>query len=396
MNAPSAPASGRGLLLAPLSAGFVCVLVGFTSSYPIVLAAAEAMGMTRDQLVTLTLALGLAMGLTTLLPSLWLRIPVVTAWSTPGAALLVTSVENVPLEAAIGAFVACGVLLTLMGLTGWFARSMQRMPMAIASALLAGVLLRFALDAFAGLQTGFAIVAPMLLVWLVFKRLSPRYCIPLVLATGMLAAWASGRLVLHALAPLPPVPAIIVPSFQWPALVGVALPLFVVTMASQNVPGVATLQAHGYQRAPVSALIAITGATTLVLSIFGVFAVNLAAITAAICMGEEAHPDPAKRWQAAAFAGVFYLLMAAGAASLVDLFAAFPREMVVAVAGLALLPTIGRGLAVAVADESERDAALVTFVVTASGLTLLGIGSAFWAVLAGVLVRAVMRWKRGA
>ncbi len=383
-------ARGGGTLLAPLAAGFVCVLVGFTSSYPIVVAAAEAMGMTRDQLVTLTVALGLGMGLTTLLPSLWLRIPVVTAWSTPGAALLVTSVDGVTLPAAVGAFGLCGALLLLAGVTGWFARSMRRIPVDIASALLAGVLLRFALDAFAALETAFAIVAPMLLVWLVLKRVSPRYCIPLVLVTGMSAAALAGRVTLAPLASLPPLPEVIVPVFEWSALVGVALPLFVVTMASQNVPGVATLRAHGYH-APVSALITLTGATTLVLAPFGVFAVNLAAITAAICMGEEAHPDPAKRWQAAAFAGVFYLLMAAAAVSLVDVFSAFPREMVVAIAGLALLPTIGRGLAVALAEEGGRDAALVTFLVTASGLTLAGIGSAFWAVIAGVVVRLALR-----
>ncbi|MCP5152615.1 MAG: benzoate/H(+) symporter BenE family transporter [Ectothiorhodospiraceae bacterium] len=374
-------------MLAPLTAGFVCVLVGFTSSYPIVVAAADAMGMSRDQIVTLTLALAVAMGLTTMLPSLWLRIPVVTAWSTPGAALLVTSVEDVALGDAIGAFVVCGVLLTLAGATGWFARSMQRLPVALASALLAGVLVRFGMGAFAALETAFTVVAPMLAAWLVLRRLVPRYCIALVLLTGVAAASLTGALAPVSLAPLPPMPVPITPSFDWSAIVGVSVPLFVVTMASQNLPGVATLHASGYRAAPVSTLVALTGATTLVLAPFGVFAVNLAAITAAICMGEEAHPDPAKRWQAAVCAGLFYLLVAAGSASIVDLFSALPRELVATVAGLALLPTIGRGLAVALGEERERDAALVTFLVTASGLTLLGIGSAFWAVVAGVVVR---------
>lgn len=376
--------------IAPVSAGFVCVLVGFTSSYALVVAAAEAMGMSRDQLVTLTVAMALLMGLTTLLPSLVLRIPVVTAWSTPGAALLVTGVEGVALPEIIGAFIACGVLLTLAGASGWFERSMQRIPLALASALLAGVLLRFALEAFQGLATAFAIVAPMVVAWLACRRALPRYAIPVVLVTGTVAALLAGRLSLPALGIRVAPPAPIAPEVDLAALLGVTLPLFVVTMASQNVPGVAVLRANGYQ-APVSALVALTGIATVIGAPFGVFAVNLAAITAAICMGEDAHPDPGKRWQAASWAGAFYLLLALFAASLVDVFAAFPRELVIGIAGLALMPTIAAGLARAMHAEHERDAALLTFVVTASGVTLAGIGSAFWAVVLGVAALLLSR-----
>lgn len=385
---PASDAQRRSVLLAPLSAGFVCVLVGFTSSYALIVAAAHAMDMSRDQLVTMTLALCIAMGLTTLLPSVMLRIPVVTAWSTPGAALLVTAVDGLPLQVAIGAFLACGLLLTLAGATGWFARSMQRIPLSIASALLAGVLLRFALEAFSGLGTALGIMAPMLAAWMLFKRVSPRYCIPVVLVTGVGAALWSGRLDLPALSVGVAWPVPLLPHFEFAALLGVTLPLFVVTMASQNVPGVAVLRASGYD-APVSGLVTLTGVVTVALAPFGVFAVNLAAITAAICMGEAAHPDPRRRWQASACAGVFYLLLTLAAGSLVDVFAAFPRELVIGIAGLALMPTIAAGLAQAMDHEAEREAALLTFVVTASGVTLAGIGSAFWAVVLGLGLRLI-------
>jgi benzoate membrane transport protein len=384
--------SGAGTAVAVVVAGFVCVLVGFSSSYAIVVQAGLAMGLDAAGLATMTAALALGMGLTTLLPSLWLRIPMVTAWSTPGAALLATSLPGVPLPEAIGAFIVCGVLLTLAGATGLFERWMNRIPLSIASALLAGVLLRFGLDAFGALRTAPAIVGTMLAVFLVARRLTPRWAVPATLAAG-LAVVATGP----GLAPQAAIAAASVQPLAWPpafavsSLLGVALPLFVVTMASQNVPGVAVLRASGYEQAPVSRMLTIAGVATLLLAPFGAFALNLAAITAALCMAPDVHPDPNKRWLAAAAAGGFYLLVAAFAGPLAGLFAALPREMVVAIAGLALLPTIGRGLQAAVANEAERDPALVTFLVTASGLVLGGIGSAFWGVLAGVI--ALLAWR---
>jgi benzoate membrane transport protein len=343
----------------------------------------------------MTAALALGMGLTTLLPSLWLRIPVVTAWSTPGAALLAVSLPGVPLAEAIGAFVACAVLLAAAGASGLFERWMARIPISIASALLAGVLLRFGLEAFAGLRTQPAIVGAMLATFLVARRVSPRWAVPATLAAGIVAVLAGPGLVASTgVAAASLAPLAWPPSFSAPTLLGVALPLFVVTMASQNVPGVAVLRASGYGEAPVSRLLTIAGVATLALAPFGAFALNLAAISAALCMAPDVHPDPRRRWVAAACAGGFYLLVAAFAGPLAGLFAALPREMVIAVAGLALLPTIGRGLLAAVADEAEREPALVTFLVTASGLTLWGVGSAFWGVVFGVAALLVWRAPR--
>jgi benzoate membrane transport protein len=388
---PERPAAG-GLL--PMAvAGFVCVLVGYASSYAIVVQAARAMGLDAAQLATMTAALALGMGLTTLLPSLWLRIPVVTAWSTPGAALLAVSLPGVPLAEAIGAFIACAVLLTLAGATGLFERWMNRIPMSIASALLAGVLLRFGLEAFGGLRTAPGIVGAMLAAFLVARRLTPRWAVPATLGVGLVAVFAGPGLApaAGATATATIAPLAWPPSFSVSTLLGTALPLFVVTMASQNLPGVAVLRTSGYGDAPVSRLLTVVGLATLVLAPFGAFALNLAAISAALCMAPDVHPDPRRRWVAAACAGSFYLATAAFAGPLAALFAALPREMVIAVAGLALLPTIGRGLYAAVVDEAEREPALVTFLVTASGLELWGVGAAFWGVVFGVA--ALLAWR---
>jgi len=302
----------------------------------------------------------------------------------------------VPPAEAIGAFVACAVLLTAAGASGLFERWMNRIPMSIASALLAGVLLRFGLDAFGGLRAQPAIVGAMLATFLLARRWSPRWAVPATLVAGLAAVFAGPGLALPAGAGPAAATATIAP-LAWPpafsasTLLGVALPLFVVTMASQNLPGVAVLRASGYGDAPVSRLLAIAGGATLVLAPFGAYALNLAAISAALCMAPDVHPDPRRRWVAAACAGGFYLVVAAFAGPLAALFAALPREMVIAVAGLALLPTIGRGLQAAVADEAEREPALVTFLVTASGLVLWGVGSAFWGVVFGTA--ALLAWR---
>lgn len=382
-------------------AGFVCVLVGITSSYALVVETARAMELGPQALATLSAALLLAIGLTCLIPSIVLRIPVVIAWSTPGAALLATSLQGVPLAEALGAFVVCGLLLTLAGITGWFARWMQRIPAALAAALLAGVLLRFGLESFASVQTAPLMAGSMLAVFLVARRVIARWAVPLTLVAGLLA-WplAQGEQAALALSALrmglggdwPVMAPLAWPvAFSLPTVLGVAVPLFIVTMASQNLPGVAVLRAHGYDGAPVSALLTITGVVTAVLAPLGVFAINLAAITAALCMSPDIHRDPARRWTAAAAAGVLYLVAAVFAAPLSAFFLAMPRELVITIAGLALLPTIGRGLASALEQEPTRDAALVTFLVCASGLQIAGVGSAFWAVMAGLACHAVWR-----
>lgn len=380
--------------LAPLSAGFVTVLVGFTSSAAIVFQAAEAAGATPAQISSWMWALGIAMGVTCIGLSLRYRAPVVTAWSTPGAALLVTALAGVSLAQATGAFMFCAVLILLAGVTRGFERVMDRIPPGIAAAMLAGVLVRFGIEVFVAMGQRFGLVFAMFVAYLLARRLWPRYAVLIVLALGSAVAAAQGLLNFDTLRLETAAPVFTMPVFDWQTMVGVGVPLFVVTMTSQNVPGVAVMRAAGYGKVPVSPVVSWTGAVSLVLAPFGCFAINLAAITAAICMGREAHEDPAKRYLASVFAGAFYLLVGVFGATVGALFAAFPRELVLAVAGLALFGTIGGGLATAMKDEAQREPALVTFLVTASGLSLGGIGSAFWGVVAGALALWVLNWRK--
>ncbi len=379
------------LTLSTAVAGFVAVLVGFTSSVAIVFQAAQALGATPAQTSSWMWALGLGMGITSLGLSLWSRQPVLTAWSTPGAALL-AGTAGLSMPEAIGAFIVCAVLVALFGVTRWFERLMDRIPLAVASALLAGVLARFGLDAVLTVQSAPLMVLVMTIAYLLGKRFIPRYAVPGVLLAGVAVAAAQGRLRLGAVEWSWAQPVWTTPVFSLAALVGVALPLFLVTMASQNLPGVAAQRASGYQT-PVSASITVTGLASLLLAPFGGYAFNLAAITAAICMGREAHEDPARRYTAAVMAGLFYIAVGLAGGAVVGLLVAFPRELVAAVAGLALLGTIAGGLSAALKDEKHRDAAILTFLVTLSGVSLLGIGSAFWGVVAGSAALLVARWR---
>ncbi|WP_257454419.1 benzoate/H(+) symporter BenE family transporter [Archangium lipolyticum] len=396
---PEPPAGRRSLAtdvsLSAVITGFVTVLVGYTSSAVIIFEAARATGADAAMVASWMWALGLGMGLTTIGLSMRYRMPVVTAWSTPGAALLVTSAPGIPMSALSGAFVATGILILVAGATGWFERVMSRIPLSLASGMLAGVLLRFGLDAFGAVRTAPVLVTTMFGVWLLGRRLWPRYAVPGALAAGIALAAGAGTLRLTDVPLALATPVFVTPTVSWPALVSVTAPLFIVTMASQNIPGVATMRAHG-NMTPVSPVIAWTGAATTLLAPFGGYTLNLAAITAAICMGRDAHEDPRRRYVAAVAAGAFYVLLGLFGATIGALLAAFPRELVMAIAGLALVGTIGNGLAAAARDETEREAAIVTFLVTASGLTLWGVGAAFWGLVAGLVVRAAFSWKRPA
>jgi benzoate membrane transport protein len=383
----------RDLSLPAVVAGFVAVLVGYTSSVVIIFQAAAALGATPAHTASWLWALGLGMGLTSAGLSLWYRLPVLTAWSTPGAALLVTAGAGVPMDQAVGAFVVCGALIVAAGATGLFARVMDRIPQALAAALLAGVLTRFAFDAFLSLRTQTLLVLAMGLTYLAGRRWWPRYAVPGVLAAGVGLAALRGQLHFEGIAWQWTTPVFVMPSFGLQALVGVALPLFIVTMASQNLPGVAAQRAAGHA-IPVSPPVTATGLATLLLAPFGAYALNLAAITAAICMGREAGEDPARRYTASVVAGVVYIALGLVSGAVVGLIAAFPKELVLALAGFALLGTIGGGLAAALHDERSREPALITYLVTASGLTLGGVGAAFWGVVAGALALAVQRLRR--
>ncbi|WP_175455788.1 benzoate/H(+) symporter BenE family transporter [Pseudoxanthomonas sp. CF385] len=380
----------KDLSLSAIAAGFVTVLVGFASSAVIVFQAAQSLGASPEEISSWMWALGLGMGLTCIGLSLRYRMPVVTAWSTPGAAMLISSAAGLPLSDAIGAFLLSALLIVVSGFSGFFERMISRIPVSLASGMLAGVLLRFGIEAFASMKTQLGMVLTMFAVYLLARRLLPRYAVILTLLVGIAIAGALGLLRVDGLTLQLAKPIFTTPTFSFAAVIGIALPLFIVTMASQNVPGVAVIRASGYP-IPISPVVGWTGAVNLVLAPFGAFALNLAAITAAICMGREAHEDAARRYVAAIAAGVFYLIVGLFGATVAALFAAFPKELILAIAGIALLGTIGNSLAAALREEAEREPALVTFLVTASGLSLAGIGSAFWGLLAGVVTLLVLR-----
>jgi benzoate membrane transport protein len=395
----------KDLSLSAFTAGFVAVLVGFTSSVAIVFQAALAFGATPDIIASWMWSLSIGMGLCTLIPSVWLKKPVMVAWSTPGAAVLAAAgaVGGFNMADAVGAFIVCALLITLVGATGWFERMMGRIPVALASALLAGVLTRFALQGFGAAQTALPLVATMVVTYLVGKRWMPRYAVmlTLVIAIVFVAVGAGFKPVDITFGLTWPV--FVTPQFSIAAVVSLTLPLFVVTMASQNVPGVAAIHAAGYddRRAqggdagiPVSKIITLTGLATLVLAPFGAFAMNLSAITAAICMGPEAHPDPKRRYTAAASCGGIYLVIGLFGAAITGVLTAFPKELVAAIAGLALLGTISSALTSALKDEPNREAALITFLVTLSGVVIAGVGAAFWGVVAGALALLVQHYRR--
>ncbi len=401
----------RDLSPSAFTAGFVAVLVGFTSSVAIVFQAALAFKATPDMIASWMWALGIGMGLCSILPSLWWRKPVMVAWSTPGAAVLATAAlgghsgGGFTMAEGVGAFMVCAALITLCGVTGWFERVMNRIPLGVASALLAGVLTRFGMQGFIAAQTALPLVALMLLTYLAARRWLPRYAVPITLLIAILFVANYQGFTGTSVSFYPVIPVLTVPTFTLSAAVSLALPLFVVTMASQNLPGVAAIQAAGYGRKsatpnngnagiPISKVITLTGLATLVLAPFGAFALNLSAITAAICMGEEAHPDSQRRYTAAVSCGAIYVLIGIFGAAITGVLTSFPKELVAAIAGLALLGTIGSALATAVKDDAHREAAIITFLVTLSGLQIAGVGSAFWGVVAGALAVFVQQFGK--
>ena len=382
----------RDASFSALAAGFVTVLVGFASSAVIVFQAAQALGASEGEIASWMWALGLGMGLTCIALSMRYRMPVVTAWSTPGAAMLIASSAGVPYAEAIGAFLLSAILMAVAGFSGLFERSLSRIPVSLASGMLAGVLLRFGLDVFVSMQTQLFMALAMFVTYLCGRRLFPRYAVIATLLVGIGIAAAIGLLHVEGVRLQWARPVFTMPALSLASLFGIALPLFIVTMTSQNVPGVAVIRASGYD-VPISPVIGWTGVMNTLLAPFGAFALNLAAITAAICMGREAHLDPQRRYVASVFAGIFYVIVGLFGATVAALLAAFPKELVMAIAGIALFGTIGNSLAAAMRDESDREPALIAFLVTASGVSLAGIGSAFWGLLAGALTLAVWRRK---
>lgn len=374
-------------------AGFVAMLTGYTSSLVLMFQAGQSAGLSAAQISSWIWALSIGMALCSIGLSLRYRTPITVAWSTPGAALLISSLGGVSYGEAIGAYITCALLVIICGLTGSFERLVRRLPASLAAALLAGILLKIGSEIFVAAQHHTALVLAMFFSYLLAKRLAPRYAVLTALLVGSALAGILGLLDFSNFHLQVAVPVWTPPAFSLAATISIGIPLFVVAMTSQNMPGMAVLRADGYQ-VPASPLITTTGIASLLLAPFGSHGVNLAAISAAICTGPHAHEDKSKRYTAAVWCGIFYAICGTFAATLAALFAALPSALVLSVAALALLGSIGNGLAQAMSAPGERDAALVTFMVTASGMTLLGIGSAFWGLVAGALTLLILNWRK--
>ncbi|MBN9130144.1 MAG: benzoate/H(+) symporter BenE family transporter [Paenarthrobacter ureafaciens] len=377
----------------PIAAGVVTALVGFTSSFAVVLAGLQSVGATQSQAASGLLALTLTFGAAILWLSWHSKMPVTLAWSTPGAALLASAgMVDGGWPAAVGAFLLVGVLVLLTGLLPVLGRLMGRIPTALAQAMLAGVLLPLCLAPFKSLGTAPLLVGPVALCWLLLLKLAPRWAVPgaLVVALSVIGIHLGVNGTYLPADALVPRLEWTTPAFSVEAAVGLALPLFIVTMASQNIPGVAVLKSFGFTT-PWRSSMVMTGAGTMAGAVFGGHAINLAALSAALAAGEEAGRNPGQRWRAAFVSGLAYLVLAVFSAALVTVVAAAPPGLLEAVAGLALLGTLAAAISSALAEAEERVPACITFLLAASGLSFGGIGAAFWALTCGILVRWLLK-----
>lgn len=392
-DADASVAGRRGGLTQPISAGVVSALVGFCSVFVVVLSGLTAVGANRDQAASGLLAVSVTMGLASIVLAWQTRLPITAAWSTPGAALLVTiGTVDGGWPAAVGAFLVTGVLIVLTGLVPQLGALVTRIPASLAQAMLAGILLQLCLGPITGLAANPLAVAPVVLVWLVALRFTPRWASPLAfLAAAIVIAFtvATGDTAIVAKDLLPRID-LTAPTFTVAGVVGIALPLYLVTMASQNVPGVAVMAGLGY-RIPWRRSMIVTGAGTLIGATAGGHAINLAAISAALAAGPEAGEDRSRRWIASLTSGLILMVLGAASAAFCTLVALAPVGVVAAVAGLALLGTLAASLTAALSDLMARMPAIVTFVTAASGTVIVGVSAAFWALAAGLVTRLVLR-----
>lgn len=366
----------------PVSA-FVAAIVGFGGTLAIVIAAAKAVGATQTETASWVTTICLAMAIESLWLSWRTKMPVITAWSTPGLALIAAS-SGFSMGEAVAAFIVTGILLIATGLFRPLTQLISRIPPSVASGMLAGIVVTFALNAVKTVPVDPWLILPLIAAFFVIRLFNPALSVLAVLIGGGFAAFLTGRV---GGLPTPELSTLtlVMPHFTLPAIIGLALPLYLVTMASQNLSGLAVLRAAGYHPEP-GPLIGVTGLFSLLSAPFGGSTTNLAAISAAICTGPDVHPDPAERWKTGPFYALAYLVFAMFGASLVAIFAVLPQSLIVLVAGLALMASLANALSIALKEEGERMAATVTFVVTASGLTLFGVGAAFWGLIAGLVV----------
>ena len=370
-------------------AGLISVIVNYGGTFILVFQAAQVAGLSAELTASWVWSVSIGVGATGLLLSWFSREPIITAWSTPAAAFLVVALATTPYAEAVGAYVVSAAAFVLLGLSGCFDRLIRLIPGGVAAGLLAGILLQFGIKAFSGLSVDPVLATLLIAAYVLLRRLAPRYAVPGILVLGLDLLLAQGRVDLDGLRLQLAAPVPTMPAFTLNALLSVALPLFLITLTGQYMPGMLVLRNDGFQTA-ASPIVAVTGLGSLLMAPFGSHAFNIAAITAAICTGREAHEDPSRRWIAGVAAGLLYILVGIFGVTLAAVFMALPATFIATLAGLALLGTIGTSLAGALAEPQTREAALITFLAASANIQLLGIGGAFWGLVIGLAAHAVL------
>lgn len=393
MSSPVSPSAVRLRDLAhPIVAGLVSVIVNYGGTFILVFQAAQVAGLSPELTASWVWSVSIGVGLSGLVLSWRFREPIITAWSTPAAAFLVVALATTPYAEAVGAYLISAAAFVLLGVSGYFEKVIRLIPPGVAAGLLAGILLQFGIGAFAGVSVDPLLAALLIGAYVVLKRLSARYAVVGILLLGLAFLLLQGRVDLSGLELRLAAPVFTPPAFSLNALLSVALPLFLITLTGQYMPGMLVLRNDGF-RTSANPIVIVTGLGSLLMAPFGSHAFNLAAITAAICTGKDAHEEPAKRWIAGVAAGVFYILVGVFGVTLAALFMAFPATFITTLAGLALLGTLGGSLASAMADARSREAALITFLAAAADISLFGIGGAFWGLVIGLAAFAVLNGR---
>lgn len=393
MSSPASPSAVRLRdLVHPIVAGLVSVIVNYGGTFILVFQAAQVAGLSPELTASWVWSVSIGVGLSGLVLSWRFREPIITAWSTPAAAFLVVALATTPYAEAVGAYLVSAAAFVLLGVSGYFEKVIRMIPPGVAAGLLAGILLQFGIGAFSGVSVDPLLAALLIGAYVVLKRLSARYAVVGILLLGLAFLLLQGRVDLSGLELRLAAPVFTLPVFSLNALLSVALPLFLITLTGQYMPGMLVLRNDGFCTS-ANPIVIVTGLGSLLMAPFGSHAFNLAAITAAICTGKDAHEEPAKRWIAGVAAGVFYILVGVFGVTLAALFMAFPATFITTLAGLALLGTLGGSLASAMADAQSREAALITFLAAAADISLFGIGGAFWGLVIGLAAFAVLNGR---
>lgn len=392
-SVPSSSSIRWNDLAHPVVAGLISVIVNYGGTFILVFQAAKVAGLSPELTASWVWSISIGVGVTGIILSWIYREPIITAWSTPAAAFLVTALATTPYAEAVGAYLMSAAAFVVLGLSGWFERVIRLIPPGVAAGLLAGILLQFGIGAFGGMSVDPLLAGVLIIAYLVLKRLSARYAIVGILIMGLAFLLVQERVDLSGVSLAFAAPLFTMPAFSINAVLSVALPLFLITLTGQYMPGMLVLRNDGFKTS-ANPIVTITGLGSLLMAPFGSHAFNIAAITAAICTGRESHEDPSRRWVAGIAAGVLYILVGVFGVTLAAVFMALPATFITTLAGLALLGTIGGSLAGAMADARTREASLITFLAAAANITLLGIGGAFWGLVIGLVAYAVLHGRR--